>query len=75
MFKRNIFILGLVGSLGMLSFIIGVWNGVTIKTKRKPDVLGYQINDNIQLSNAENLSLNRNSRGKLFIFYRLVNVI
>ena len=64
MYKRNLYIVGLVGSLGMLSFIIGVWNGVTIKTKRTPDVLGYQIDDNIQLQNAENLLPNRNSRGK-----------
>ena len=62
--KRQIFILGLLGTLGMLSFIIGVWNGIELRTKRKPRIVGYQIEDRIEIQNVEYLSANRNSRGK-----------
>ena len=63
MFKRNVFCIGLVGALAMLSFIIGVWNGINIKSRRRPAAAAF-FKDDIQISNIEYNLPNRNSRGK-----------
>ena len=60
MYKRNGFVLGIVGTLAMLSFIIGVWNGIHIKPLRRPNTLGYKKEVDIQYQMQ-----NRNSRGKI----------
>ena len=63
MFKRNVFCVGVVGALAMLSFIIGVWNGINIKPRRRPTAAAY-FKDDTQISNIEYNLPNRNSRGK-----------
>ena len=64
MYKRNVFIVGFVGALGMLSFIIGVWNGVAIKANRKPGIRGHHIEDRVKIHTDEYLSPHINSMGK-----------
>ena len=63
MFKRKLFVVGLIGTLGMLSFIVGVWNGINITPKRRPDALGYHNLNEIQNNDIGYELPNRNSRG------------
>jgi len=63
MYKRNGFVLGIVGSLAMLSFIIGVWNGINIKPRRRPNTLGFKKADDTPIRNIQYQLQNRNSRG------------
>ena len=71
MFKRRIFVVGLVGTLGMLSFIVGVWNGINIKDRRRPDAVGYNNLNEMQISDIGYEIPNRNSRGKCEALIRL----
>ena len=66
MFKRNVFCVGLVGTLAMLSFMVGVWNGINIKPRSRPAAVAY-YKDDIIINNIEYNLPNRNSRGKIEI--------
>ena len=52
MSKRNIFLVGLIGTLAMLSFMVGVWDGINIKPRRRPAALAY-YKDDIIINNIE----------------------
>ena len=69
MYKRNIFIFGLVGALATLSFIVGVWNGINVKPKRRPAAVGYlKVEDPVEKSLDVNYQLrNSHSRGINYI--------
>ena len=71
MYKRNIFIFGLVGALATLSFIVGVWNGINVKPKRRPAAVGYlKVEDPVEKSLDVNYQLrNSHSRGSDHNFY------
>ena len=64
MFKRNVFCVGLVGTLAVLSFMVGVWDGINIKPRRRPAAVAY-YKDDIIINNIEYNLPNRNSRGKI----------
>ena len=66
MFKRNVFCVGLVGTLAVLSFMVGVWDGINIKPRRRPAAVAY-YKDDIIINNIEYNLPNRNSRGKIEI--------
>lgn len=71
MYKRNIFIFGLVGALATLSFIIGVWNGINVKPKRRPVAVGYlKVEEPVEKSLDVNYQLrNSHSRGIDYNFH------
>ena len=76
MYKRNIFIFGLVGALATLSFIIGVWNGINVKPKRRPAAIGYlKVEDPVEKSLDVNYQLrNSHSRGIDYILMFTFNL-
>ena len=61
--KRQLFILGLIGALFMLWFIINLCNEVAIKTKLgcKSPILRYQIEEMEKSDNLEYGSFNKTS--------------
>ena len=73
MFKRNVFCVGLVGTLAVLCFMVGVWDGINIKPRRRPAAVAY-YKDDIIINNIEYNLPNRNSRGKKEFSY-LIHVL
>ena len=63
MYRSTLFVVGLLGTLGMLSFIVGVWNGSNANASRNPDVLCYNNSNEMQNGDIRYEIPNSESRG------------